>query len=276
MEWVSGRQTYEGAPPVCRSSQMLVASGLSPYGGLYRVLSAPACGNRWGPSMDNLLPMCERKLSLPRKARSPLPGPPFSPFGWPGSRKARLHELLSAWRMFQTGSSEDVNVAPLRMSNKLHCGYWSAVSPCVSSTQVGGPPRQQKQRSSATLPREKTPRTPCRNPLLLLPRRGEVRGAAALPPLPVGRGAPRTWDRWWRAAPSLWAPPSVAAGCCWPAASVEQAAPGAAGWSVCPVGGVRCRASGCGGTRPRKRCRTCLCRLGGCCRRLGRALQGLE
>src|ERR1017187_4114386 len=95
----------------------LVASGLSPYGGLYRVLSAPACGNRWGPSMDNLLPMRERKLSLPRKARSPLPGPPFSPFGWPGSRKARLHELLSAWRMFQTGSSEDVNVAPLRMSN---------------------------------------------------------------------------------------------------------------------------------------------------------------
>src|ERR1035441_5497617 len=157
---------------------MLVASGLSPYGGLYRVLSAPACGNRWGPSMDNLLPMCERKLSLPRKARSPLPGPPFSPFGWPGSRKARLHELLSAWRMFQTGSSEDVNVAPLRMSNNLHCGYWSAVSPCVSSTQVGGPPRQQKQRSSATLPREKTPRTLCGTPLLLLPRWGEVRGAA--------------------------------------------------------------------------------------------------
>ena len=49
-----------------------MASGLSPYGGLYRVLSAPACGNRWGPSMDNLLPMCERKLSLPNQARSPL------------------------------------------------------------------------------------------------------------------------------------------------------------------------------------------------------------
>src|ERR1017187_5394872 len=157
---------------------MLVASGLSPYGGLYRVLSAPACGNRWGPSMDNLLPMYERELSLPPKARSPLPGPPFSPFGWPGSRKARLHELLSAWRMFQTGSSEDVNVAPLRMVSNLHCGYWSAVSPCVSSTQVGGPPRQQKQRSSATLPREKTPRTLCGNPLPLLPRWGEVRGAA--------------------------------------------------------------------------------------------------
>src|ERR1022692_1248698 len=94
---------------------MLVASGLSPYGGLYRVLSAPACGNRWGPSMDNLLPMCERKLSLPSNARSPLPGPPFSPFGWPGSRTTRLHQLLSVWRMFQTGSSEDVNVAPLRI-----------------------------------------------------------------------------------------------------------------------------------------------------------------
>jgi hypothetical protein len=64
--------------------------------------------------------------------------------------------------------------APLRMSNNLHCGYWSAVSPCVSSTQAGGPPRQQRQRSSATLPREKTPRTLCGNPL---------------PPLPVGRSA---------------------------------------------------------------------------------------
>ncbi len=68
--------------------------------------------------------------------------------------------------------------APLRIFDNLHCGYWSAVSPCVSSTQVGGPPRQHKQRSSATLPREKTPRTLCGNPLLLLPRRGEVRGAA--------------------------------------------------------------------------------------------------
>jgi hypothetical protein len=87
-------------------------------------------------------------------------------------------QLLSAWRMFQTGSSEDVNVAPLRMSNNLHCGYWSAVSPCVSSTQAGGPPRQHKQRSATTLPREKTPRALSGNPLLLLPRWGEVRGAA--------------------------------------------------------------------------------------------------
>lgn len=63
----------------------------------------------------------------------------------------------------------------------------------------------------------------------------------------VGPGAPRTAAVAVAAPlPSLWAPPSAAAGCCWPAASVEQAAAGAAGWSVCPVGGVRCRASGCG------------------------------
>src|ERR1017187_5239132 len=49
-------------------------------------------------------------------------------------------------------------------------------SPCIYSTQAGGPPRQHRQRSSATLPREKTPRTPCGNPLL---------------PLPVGRSAGR-------------------------------------------------------------------------------------
>jgi hypothetical protein len=67
-----------------------------------------------------------------------------------------------------------LTLAPLRIFDNLHCGYWSAVSPCVSSTQVGGPPRQQRQRSSATLPREKTPRTLCGNPL---------------PPLPVGRSA---------------------------------------------------------------------------------------
>ena len=71
--------------------------------------------------------------------------------------------------MFPTGSSVDVRVAPLRMSNNLRCGYWSAISPCVSSTQVGGPPRQRRQRSSATLPREKTPRAPLRKPLLPLP-----------------------------------------------------------------------------------------------------------
>src|ERR1017187_9338751 len=144
---------------------MLVASGLSPYGGLYRVLSAPASGNRWGPSMDNLLHMCERKLSLSRKARSPLPGPPFSPFGWPGSRKARLHELLSAWRMFQTGSSEDVNVAPLRIFDNLHCGYWRRLHSVSPAHRQEAPTGQQRQRSSATLPREKTPRTPLRKPV---------------------------------------------------------------------------------------------------------------
>src|ERR1017187_8472546 len=164
---------------------MLVASGLSPYGGLYRVLSAPACGNRWGPSMDNLLPMYERKLSLPRKARSPLPGPPFSPFGWPGSRKARLHELLSAWRMFQTGSSEDVNVAPLRIFDNLHCGYWRRLHPVSPAHRQearrgntsNGPPHPSQEKNHPGHPAE----TRC-----FCCRWGEVRGAAALPPLPVG------------------------------------------------------------------------------------------
>src|ERR1017187_1817583 len=211
---------------------MLVASGLSPYGGLYRVLSAPACGNRWGPSMDNLLPMCERKLSLPRKARSPLPGPPFSPFGWPGSRKARLHELLSAWRMFQTGSSEDVNVAPLRMSNNLRCGYWSAVSPCVSSTQVGGPPRQQKQRSSATLPRKKTPRTLCGNPLLLLP---------------VGPECSKDLG------------PLVARGAGWPGAPRAGTAAATAGPPPPLVCGRRCCGGRCRGPVPARGNRCCRC-----------------
>src|ERR1019366_4590000 len=168
---------------------MLVASGLSPYGGLYRVLSAPACGNRWGPSMDNLLPMYERKLSLPRKARSPLPGPPFSPSGWPGSRKARLHELLSAWRMFQTGSSEDVNVAPLRIFDNLHCDYWRRLHPVSPAhrqearrgNKSNGPPQ--------TSPREKTPREACGNPLLLLP---------------VGRSAGAAVERCCRFGPLRW------------------------------------------------------------------------
>jgi hypothetical protein len=108
-------------------------------------------------------------------------------------------------------------------------------SPCVSSTQAGGPPRQHRQRSSATLPREKTPRTLCGNPLLLLP---------------VGRSAPRTWDRWCgrcrfgpvapragTAAATAGPPPSC---CCWR---------GRLRWNKLPlgsVGGARGRASGCG------------------------------
>src|ERR1017187_5964612 len=166
---------------------MLVASGLSPYGGLYRVLSAPACGNRWGPSMDNLLPMYERKLSLPRKARSPLPGSPFSPFGWPGSRKARLTTTYFP-DVFQMALARRLTLAPLRMSNNLHCGYWSAVSPCVSSTQVGGPPRQRRQRSSATLPREKKhPGHPAETRCLCCRGGAKCGGPPRLPPLPVGR-----------------------------------------------------------------------------------------
>src|ERR1035441_7063820 len=74
---------------------MLVASGLSPYGGLYRVLSAPACGNRWGPSMDNLLPMYERKLSLPTESRFPLAGASVSTV-WPTSyQECRTPALFS-------------------------------------------------------------------------------------------------------------------------------------------------------------------------------------
>jgi|ERR1017187_481961 hypothetical protein len=104
--------------PACqpvKPVRLAAASGLTPYCGLYRVLSAPAYWEPLGAILGQPASMCERKLSLPSNARSPLPGPPFSPFGWPGSRTTRLHQLLSVWRMFQTGSSEDVNVAPLRI-----------------------------------------------------------------------------------------------------------------------------------------------------------------
>ena len=44
-------------------------------------LSRSACGNRWEPSMDNLLPMCEGKLSLAIECGFPLAGPPLPPSG---------------------------------------------------------------------------------------------------------------------------------------------------------------------------------------------------
>src|ERR1035441_1274375 len=76
--------------------------------------------------------------------------------------------------------------APLRMSNNLHCGYWSAASPCISSTQAGGPPRQKKQRSSAPLAREKNTQDPLRNPVASVA--GGAKCSKDLGPL-VARGA---------------------------------------------------------------------------------------
>src|ERR1035437_2710534 len=49
-------------------------------------------------------------------------------------------------------------------------------SPCVSSTQVGGPPRQQKQRSSATLPREKNTQDTLRKPVAFVAAAGRSVG----------------------------------------------------------------------------------------------------
>lgn len=44
--------------------------------------------------MDNLLPMCERKLSLPLNNCFLSPGPPFPPSGWPVTKIAELHDYL--------------------------------------------------------------------------------------------------------------------------------------------------------------------------------------
>src|ERR1019366_1019908 len=72
-----------------------------------------------------------------------------------------------------------------------------------SSTQAGGPPRQQKQRSSATLPREKTPRTPCGNPLLLLP---VGRSAPRIAAVAVAEPLPSLWSATVCCSPLLLAP----------------------------------------------------------------------
>ena len=66
--------------------------------------------------------------------------------------------------------------APLRIFDNLRCGYWSAVSPCVSSTQVGGPPRQHKQRSSTTFPRGKNTQDTLRKPVASVAAAGRSAG----------------------------------------------------------------------------------------------------
>src|ERR1035437_824642 len=104
-----------------------------------------------------------------------------------------------------------LTLAPLRMSNNLRCGYWSAVSPCTSSTQAGGPPRQQKQRSSATLPREKNTQDTLRKPVACVAAVGRSAGGrvAAVAGLDRcdGRACrlPAGCPLW----PGPWAPPAL-------------------------------------------------------------------
>jgi len=124
---------------------LVAASGLSPYGGLYRDLSVPADGNRWGPSMDNLLPMCERKLSLPRSSLSSRRGLRFHRLAGRLPEKACLHQLLIGWRISkqrpkcgcQSGFGEDVRITSSADMDILTCGYWSAIC-CAPHLQHTG------------------------------------------------------------------------------------------------------------------------------------------
>ena len=53
---------------------------------------------------------------------------------------------------------------------------WSAVSPCVASTQVGGPPWQQEQRSSEDLPERRNTQDPLRKPVAAVAKGGGRQG----------------------------------------------------------------------------------------------------